>query len=180
MLRVLAAAGGADALAAVVKASKSATPEVKAAAIRRLADWKTKDAAGPLLAAAEAADDRTLSVIALRGAIRLARDRSVETDERMKILASAMKIAPGAAEKREVLAAVQAFPAAAGLAIAVPCLDDDAVREEAAVAVVRISETVVKTNAAAVRDPLDKVIKATKNNGVRDNAQRILTQANKV
>jgi HEAT repeat protein len=176
MVRVLSATGGADALAAVVTASKSTAAEVKEAAIRAMADWRTKDAATPLLAAAQTVDNQTLKVIALRGAIRLSRDKAISAAERVTILTAAMKLAPGTGEKREVLSALQAVPDAAGLALAVPCLDDDGTREEAALAIVKIAETVVKTSPAAVRDPLTKVIAATKNNGTKNNAQRILDQ----
>ena len=125
------------------------------------------------------AAEGNLKVIALRGAIRLAGDKAMAAEEKSTILTGAMKVATRPEEKREILGALGGAPSVAALNAAATCIDDEAVREEACAAVVKIAQEVVKTNAAAVRVPLGKVAEATKNNGVRDQANRILNQAAK-
>jgi HEAT repeat protein len=175
---VLSTAGGAKALAAVVAAGKQGQGEVKDVAIRTLADWRGKEAAAPLLDIAGSAEGN-LKVLALRGVVRMASDRTTPAEERLKLLGPAMKLASRQEEKRDILGALGSIPTAAALTVAAASLDDDQVREEACQAVVKISQEVVKTNAAAVKDPLTKVSQVARDNRLRDNAKRILDQAAK-
>jgi HEAT repeat protein len=176
VVRVLGAAGGPKALAAVSTAAKSGQGDVKNAAIRTLADWRSKDAAAPLLQAAMTAEG-DLKIIAIRGLTRMAGDRTLTAEEKTTILSGAIKVATRPEEKREILGAMGNAPSAGTLQAAAASIDDDAVREEACLAVVRIAEQVAKTTPAAVLTPLGKVAEATKNNDTRNRAQRIMQQA---
>jgi hypothetical protein len=143
------------------------------------AEWRGKEAVIPLLDIARAGDNATYKVLALRGAVRLAGGRGMAVDEKAMVLAEAMKLADRAEEKREVLAALGGMQTPAALKLAAACLEDDAVKEEAAAAVVQIAETVVKQDPKAVVDPLTKAAKVAKDQRVRDRAQAILTKAGK-
>ena len=178
MIRVLGAAGTAKALAAVVANTTSANAEVKDAAVHALAEWKAKEGAAPLLEVARTSDNAAHKVLAVRGAVRLtAKDMSPE--ERMKILPEALKLATRPEEKREAIAALARLQSVESLQAVAPCLDDPAVQEEAAMAVVQIAEPLAKKDPDAVRDPVAKALKVTKNDRVRSTAERILGQDKK-
>ena len=179
MIRVLGAAGSRKALEAVAAAAKSPSAEIKDAAVRTLADWRAKEAAEPLLEIVRTSENPTHKVLALRGVIRLASARSLADDDKVRLLSEAMKAAKRPEEKREVLGGLGSTATLASLEIAAACLDDEAVKEEAAAAVVQIAEKLAKRNPDAVRDAVGKALKATSNAGVRASAEKILGQAKK-
>ena len=97
----------------------------------------------------------------------------------MKILPEALKLATRPEEKRAAIAALARIQTVESLQAVAPCLDDDAVKEEAAMAVVQIAEPLAKTRPDAVRDPVGKAAKITKDDRVRSTAERILGQEKK-
>jgi len=179
MIRVLGTAGTKKAMDTLLAVSKDGAAELKEAAVRTLAGWRSKDAATPLLEVVRNTDNATLKVLALRGAIGLASAKGVSNEDKMKILPEALRLAVRPEEKREVLGGLAAVQTLASFQAAAPCLDDDAVKEEAAAAVVQIAEKIAKQNADAVRDTLTKAAGLAKNERVRAAAERILGQIKK-
>jgi hypothetical protein len=118
-------------------------------------------------------------VLALRGAIRLASAKGTSNEDKMKILPEAMRLAVRPEEKREVLGGLATVQTLAAFQAAAPCLDDDAVSQEAAAAVVQIADKIAKQNADAVRDALTKAARIAKDERVRAAAERILGQIKK-
>jgi HEAT repeat protein len=177
MIRVLGAAGSGKAMDAVAAAAKSTTAEVKDAAVRALADWRGKEAADPLLEVVRTSDNPTHKVLALRGVIRLASAKTLADDDKVRLLSQAMKAAKRPEEKREVLGGLGSVQTLGALEIATACLDEEAVKEEAAAAVVQIAGKLARQNPAAVRDAVEKALKATSNAEVRASAQKILGPA---
>jgi HEAT repeat protein len=174
MLRVLGTSGNAKALTIVTAYAKNPAPELKDAAVRALAGWRTKDAAGPLLQIAQTSDNPTHQVLAVRGVVRMAALKDTPGGERQKLLAAAMLAAKRPDEKREVLGVLSGAPSAGSLQLAAKCLDDDGVKEEAAAAVVQIAEKVAKQNPDAARDAVSKALAVTKDKRVRASAEKIL------
>jgi len=179
MIRVLGAAGTGAAMDAVVACVTSSRADIKDVAIHVLKDWPRKEAIGPLLQIAQAADNQTHKVLALRGVLRLASDKSMKPDEKIKVLGEAMKAVKRPEEKREVLAVLGTVHTLQALRMAAECLDDDAVKDEAAAAVIQIAPSVAKDNPDAVREAANKILKTTKDERLRSGAQRILGQAGK-
>jgi HEAT repeat protein len=179
MIRVLGAAGTRKAMDTVLATTKDGSPELKEAAVRSLADWRNKDAAAPLLEVVRNTDNATMKVLALRGAIRLASAKGTSNEDKMKILPEAMRLAVRPEEKREVLGGLATVQTLAAFQAAAPCLDDDAVSQEAAAAVVQIADKIAKQNADAVRDALTKAARIAKDERVRAAAERILGQIKK-
>jgi HEAT repeat protein len=178
MMRVLGTAGTTKALAAVVANTTSANADVKDAAVHALAEWRAKEGAAPLLEVARSSDNAAHKILAVRGAVRLT-SRDMSPEERMKILPEALKLATRPEEKREAIAALSRLQTAESLQAVAPYLDDDAVKEEAAMAVVQIAEPLAKQSPDAVRDAVAKALKVTKNDRVRSTAERILGQDKK-
>jgi HEAT repeat protein len=179
ILRVLGAAGSRKAMEAVAAATKSASAETKDAAVRVLAGWPGKEAAPAMLAVAQNSDNPKHRVLVLRGIVRLAALKDTPAADSAKLLGEAMKSAKTPDEKREVLGGLSAVKTVEALQTAAACLDDEAIREEAAAAVVQIAEGLAKQEPAAVRDAVGKAAKATKNDQLRASAERILARVKK-
>ena len=179
MIRILGAAGSRKAMEAVVTCTKSTNDAIKDAAVRTLADWRWKEAAEPLTEILRTSDNAAHKVLALRGVVRLAATKSLADGDKVSLLSEAMKAASRPEEKREVLGGLGSVQTLAALEVAATCLDDAAVKEEAAAAVVQIAAKLARQNPAAVRDAVEKALKATTNDGVRSSAERILGQIKK-
>ena len=70
----------------------------------------------------------------------------------------------GLAEVRDILA----------LQAVVPCLGNDALKEEAASAAVRIGRDIAEGNPQAVKDAMEKVLYVSKNDGLKREAKEVL------
>ncbi len=135
---------------------------VKDAAIRALADWRDDAPAADLLAVAKTADKPAHHVFALRGYIRmigLRKDRSA--DERLKMCQEAMAAAKRDEERRAVLAVVADVPTPDALKMAEGCLPNAALKNEAAIAVIRIAKATSGGDAEAAKQAIAKAAAAT-------------------
>jgi len=175
LLGVLAGIGGIDALAVVAKDTGSSDKDVKEAAVRALASWPEMGAAESLLKLAGKSDNKTHRTLAIRGYIRLISLPSNRTAaQRVKLFAEAMKAAPGPAEKKLILGALAPVRTVEAMALAMKYVDDPALREEAAMAAVKIAcptgrrQKLLK--GAEVRKNLEKIIAVAKNKWTRDTA----------
>ncbi|HYE20933.1 MAG TPA: hypothetical protein VEA69_20980 [Tepidisphaeraceae bacterium] len=139
--KALARLAGPKALAAVAADLKSDDAAVKDGAIRALADWADESAAAALLevAAGNHAAKPNQQVLAVRGVITLARNAKAESAEKVKLLGQTIKAATRPDEKKLALAALASERTTAALDLAAGLLDDDALRPEAALAVVKIA-----------------------------------------
>ncbi|MCY3022158.1 MAG: HEAT repeat domain-containing protein [Planctomycetota bacterium] len=182
LIRVLGAAGCKKALEAVIAQTKGANADLKDVAAHVLGDWRDRAGAASMLDLAQTSANETHQVLALRGLIRLAKEGGSPA-EKVKLLDSVMKTAKQPAEKRSALGVLQDVPTLESLQLAVPCLDNDDIREEAAEAILKIADPLAKQKADnvldAVRDALEKVTKATKRSNVRTAAQKLLNQVKK-
>lgn len=182
-LALLAAAGrigGDKCLAAVRTAVKDQDDKVKDAAIRALADWPDAAAAPDLLEIARTAAAETHQVLAIRGYIRVCRIQSSRpAAETAKMLIAGLETAKRPDEKRQAISGLAEARDLAALQAVVPCLDVEALREEAAHAAVRIGRDIWNhaANAEAVKAAMQKVLEVTKNDGLRKQAQDTLDRA---
>ena len=177
LLGVLSGIGGADALALVVKDTASSDKDAQEAAVRALANWPEMSAATPLLAMAGKSGDKTHRTLAIRGYIRLISLPSNRTAaETVKLFAKAMEAAPGPAEKKTILGALAGVRTVEAMGLAMKYVDDSVLREEAAMAAVKIAcptgrrQKLLK--GANVRKNLEKIIAVAKNKWTRDTAKK--------
>lgn len=177
LFRALGQIGGARALEAVKSAVADADPSARDAALRVLADWQEVAAAPELLALAKAAEGPKQKILALRGYLRLVGHRDLGPEKKLEMCRQAMPLADRAEEKRLVLGALRGVPTAEALALVVPCLDDPALKNEAAAAAVAIGERL--SGNAAVLEAMKKVPAATENPDVRARAAEVLKRAGK-
>jgi HEAT repeat protein len=184
LVRVLGAIGGPAALQAVRTTVNDANPEVHAAAIRALGDWKTVDAAPDLLELAKNGSNATDKTLGLRSYLGLARNTDFPADQRLTMCREASSLVQKADEKKLLLAALGSIQTADSVALIAPYLDDSATKEEASAATVSIAEKLLKGGSAAAAapklvEPLKKAAQATSDAELSKRAQALLEQAQK-
>jgi len=175
LLRVLGTADGKSALEAVVAATKHQDKTIRDAAIRTLADWRTRAAAPTLLALAKDAEEPVHRVLALRGAIRLS-TQGTGAKEKVDLLAQAMSVATRPEEKRQVLAALATAQSPEALRLAAASLADPDLKSEAAAAVIQIAPSVARQDPRLVRETVTKARDITTADSVKAAAKKILDQ----
>ncbi len=181
LLRVLSAVGGETARQAVRTAVTDANPEIHAAAIRALGDWRTADAGPELLALAQSVSNPADKSLCLRGALRLAADADQPAGERLALCRQAAGLAQQPDEKKLLLGALGGIKTAQSLALVAPYLDDASVKEEAGAAVVAIAGALLQAGDASLKpglvDPLQKAAQLTGNADLARRAGDLLRQA---
>ncbi|HPD17202.1 MAG TPA: HEAT repeat domain-containing protein [Planctomycetota bacterium] len=180
LLTVAGRIGGDKSLAAVRAALKDQDEKVKDAAIRALAEWPDAAAAPDLLEIARTAATETHQVLAIRGYIRVCRLQSNRpAAETAKMLIVGLETAKRPDEKRQAISGLAEARDLAALQAVVPCLEVEALKEEAAHAAVRIGRDIWNhpANAEAVKAAMQKVLEVTKNDGLRKQAQETLDRA---
>lgn len=177
LLRLLHTLGGPAAFAAVRGATADADAETREQAYRLLSEWKTPDAAEGLLQAATAAVALSDRVLCLRGAIRLAGSRDLPAEQRLGLCRKAAPLVTRDEERKLLLGVLGGTPAVEALDLALPCLDEAAVRPEAALAVLAIAEPLARgPDAAKATAALEHVARAVPGTDQARRAQEILAQ----
>jgi HEAT repeat protein len=179
LFRLLATVGGYDALRAVCVWVGDSDAEVNTAAIRALCAWKDANAAPILLKLIEKSTNPNDKTLCLRGYIGLVRDESLSTDKKLAMCKEAAGLIQRDEEKKLLLGALGTVPATEALSMAMAHLSNPATKDEAAFAVVAISEKLVEQKPSEVTDALQKVMRATDNRDVTRRARAILNKARK-
>jgi HEAT repeat protein len=179
LLRVLGGVGGRKSLKVVRRAVNDSDSEVRSAAISVLCAWKTPDAALDLLALAMTSPEPSRKTAGLRGYIRLIRDESLSTEEKVLMCSVANTLVQRDEEKKLLLGVLGTVPAVGALSMVMAHLDNPATNDEAGFAAVEISEKIVDQEPGEVTDALQKVMQAVDNKEVTDRAKVILDKANK-
>ncbi|GMW00392.1 MAG: 4-hydroxy-3-methylbut-2-en-1-yl diphosphate synthase (flavodoxin) [Candidatus Hydrogenedentota bacterium] len=175
ILAALNRIGSPKALEAVVTALGDADASLSDEAARVLADWPNAEAAPHLLALAQG-DNASRKDLGLRGYVRLARSEA-DLAKKAEMLTTATGIASKTEEKWLVLGAWGTLPTPGSLDALKPYLDDPAVQNEAAAAIVSAASELGKQEAgkAPAIEALKAVMGKATNEGIKDRAQRTLT-----
>jgi HEAT repeat protein len=181
LLRVLAAVGGPEALKAVQASLDSSDADVRAAAIRALSTWKTTDAAPHLLTLAKEAKEPSERTLALRGYLTLASRGDIPVGERLAMARQAAGIVQRDDEKRLLLGMLSGTGSPEALTLITPYLDDTAIRQEAAMAIVGVAEKFLRgrnqKDTTTLIEPLEKVTQITDNPDLVNRAKTLLRRA---
>jgi len=156
LIQTLPRIGGKKALDTVLREMQSDDAKIKDASVRALADWEEIEAAPKLLEIAKTTDQLPHHVLALRGYVRLVRAirypserelrASKEAQQEMKdkeaqklqMLKDALAIVKRPDEIKGILGALADVRTVESVQVIEPYLDNDAVKNEAAQAVVKI------------------------------------------
>lgn len=178
LLGVLGRIGGQKSLEAVRAAVKDADEKVVDAAIRAMAEWPDATAAADLLDVAKTAATETHQVLAIRGYVRVCRIRTDRpAAETAKMLAAGLAAAKRPDEKKQALGGLRDVRDILALEAVVPCMGDDALKEEAASAATRIGREIWNKNPEAVKAAMEKVLEVSKNDGLKREAKEALDRA---
>ncbi len=177
LLSVLGKIGDSSALPPLVEALNSDNIESRGAAIRALAEWPTSEPAIEMLKAAQNSQDRAHRILALRGSIRLlGLDTKRTPEETIEMYKKAMTLAPDAIEKRRVLSGLANTKSLGALQMSADYLQDKTLFREAEFAVVKIAEGIYENFPQQTRDVLEKVLQASKNDPLRQQAQEVINR----
>jgi len=177
LLRVLGGIGGAEALAAVCQAVDAGPPALRDAAIRTLAAWPDPSAVAALVGVVRKTDDQTHRVVALRGAIRLLGDTAgTSPADAMKAYKDLMAAADRPEDKKLVLGGLAGVSHPDALQMAIACLDDEAVRAEAALATLKIGQALIGADPEAVKAAMEKLQASVPDAKTRQQAGQVLQQ----
>ena len=177
LLGVLGRIGGQNSLKYMRDAVKDPDEKIRDAAIRALAERPDATAAQDLLALAKGAASETHQVLALRGYIRVC---SIRTDrpaaETARMLIVGLETAKRPDEKRQALGGLSQVPHISALRAVVPCMESEALKEEAAIAAVYIGHYLCAEHPEAVKEAVEKAVAITKNEGIKQLANDVLSR----
>ncbi|NQT88417.1 HEAT repeat domain-containing protein, partial [bacterium] len=174
IVQTLAKVGGPEALAAVVAETKSKDATAQDVAIRALIAWPDASAAPALLAIAKGSKEPKYQVLALRGYVTVVDKDAKLGGKKLAMLQDAMAAAKRVDEKILVLGAIGNVRSVAALKAAAVCVDDPALAETAAAAIVKIACPQGRRDKglrnAGVATALGKVVEVSTNDGIRKKA----------
>jgi HEAT repeat protein len=182
LLKALGKLGGPKALAAVKAALRDTDAAAHEAAVRSLADWPDMAAAPDLLAVAKTDAKEANQVLALRGYLRLAGLPERTTEERISMCREALACTKRADVKKLILGVLAEASSPEALAMAIPMLEENPLKNEAAVAVARIAKSLGNRVPESARPALEAVKTISKNKQVladADDALRKIKPAKK-
>lgn len=175
VLSAVARIASPSALAVVASKVEADDAAVADEAVRLLSNWPNADAAPHLLELA-ASDHPTRKALGFRGYVRLAREAAAG-DAKATMLANATELAKTTEERWLVLSAWGTYPTANTLAVLLPNLDDEAVRNEAAAAIIQVAPELARQGDAQRAEAvaaLKTVLEKCDSTAVRERAQRAL------
>ena len=177
LLRVLGKIGDKSALGVLREGLKDKNDTVKETCIRALAEWPTAEPVADLLKVVQASENKLHHVLALRGFVRLiGLESNRPAEETIGMYKQAMSLASDTSEKKMVLSGLANVKLLAALQMAAAYLEDKDLQQEAEVAVVKIAETTVGSSPAESKAALQKVIQISKNEFLREQAQKLISQ----
>ena len=175
VLRLLGRTATLGALEAVRAGLKADDASVREAAIRTLAGWSDATPADELLALARSLTEPAQKLIALRGYVRMA---GLSKDP-AGMYARAMELAQRPEDKRLVLSGLGTTSSPEALLLVEHCLADEALQAEAGLAATQIADRLRHRDEARARQALKRVLGATKDARVRQQAGELLNEVDR-
>jgi len=180
LLRVLGRIGGTKALGAVRTALKDEEAQTQEAAFRTLADWPDGTVAPDLLDLAKGSTALARRVLALRGYVRaigLLTDKPA--DDVVRMYEDAMAVAQRPEDKKVVLAGMAGVASLGALKMAQKCVGDEALRDEALLAEVKIARNLIGSHREEAATALRQAIAEAKSPQVAKEAREALNMVEK-
>lgn len=175
ILETLAQLQGERPLADLRAALHDPAADVRATALRLLAEWQTSEPAADLLAIARSSSDAAERAIALRGFIRLvAQDPSLPPAAALDRYREALALAGTADERRQVLSGIAKVRSRDALDLAASFLQNAEVRPEAEAAVVQVAACTAGAWPEDTRRLLAEIAGSSASEDVRRRAAQLL------
>ena len=177
LLQVLGRIGDSKSLPVLRQALNEKVEEVHIAAIRALSGWPGPEPIDDLLAVAQSTYNARHQVLALRGFVRLIGVASNHSpEETISLYQQAMDLAPNVAEKKMVLSALANEVTLSALEMAAGYLEDEALRQEVEVAVVKIAQAIYQEHPRETKKVLQELLKISTNESIRWEANMVIIQ----
>jgi HEAT repeat protein len=180
-LRLLASAGGPDALAAVKAAVTDKDETVQDEAVRTLSTWpnnwpEDSGVAEPLLALARSGGKPAYQVLALRGYLQYVQgNKQLKDDEKVGKVTEVLPLIKRSEEKRLAIAAIGGVPTPGALELLVTFAAEPAVAEDACSAIVELAGSPVPAVPKQRRqDALQVVIEKSRRDATKKKASELL------
>lgn len=175
LIRVLGGIGNTPAFQAVRGALDDSSEMVRETAVRALAQWPDTAAEEILLQVQQNNPNQTVRTLALRGLVRLlGTDSNRSTTSLVETYKKILARVNDAEEKKLVLSGLAGIPDVNAVNLVEPFLKDDAVKAEAALAMLQIAATLSGTDSENAKNAVQKALAATDNPAVRQKAQEVL------
>ena len=174
LLRVLGTMGGSGALDAVRAAAASSDEAVRETAWQTLCDWPTADALADLAQMTKATADPKLKRLAVRGQLRLIPLQSVAAAQQVAQIEGLLPTIEQVKEQPLALSTLGRLHGAESLALVLPFLSREGLKEEAGVAAVAIAETIVGSHPAEVAEAMKQI--RTNNEQLAERVRRVLAK----
>jgi HEAT repeat protein len=177
LLSAMGQLGGAKALQAIRAAVKSSDEKTHEAGVRALASWPDTTPLDELVTLAKQEKSNTLSVLSLRGYVRLVglpnKRPAVET---IKLYQDAMSAAKRNDERKMVLGGLGEVKDVKALEVVAPFLEDEALVNEACAAAIKIAKESGQSNKDLAKTTMNKVLEVSKNEGQKKAAKNVLSK----
>jgi HEAT repeat protein len=160
--KMLASLGGGKSLKAVSEAFSTGDESTKKAAIAALSSWADVDAAEELIKIARQPANAAYVNKAVDGYLRLVRAAKYQSEQRLLLLREAMAVAKTPAQQQQILKDIEQGKCLNALLFAGRYLDNPALQQAAANAVMNIALADKAYNGALVKDLLNKTINVIK------------------
>ena len=175
LIGVLGKIGDNSALDLLYQSLEHKNLDIRYTAVSALSEWPNPNPLEKLLKVVKTTNDEKHRIIALRGYIRLlGLENSRPPEQTVKMYAAGMNLAENVTEKKMLLSGLAKTGSSAAFNILVSYLDDDQLKQEAQVAVVTIAETSGESDPQAAKDALQKVIRISQNDSLKDRAKKVL------
>jgi HEAT repeat protein len=181
LLRVLGGIANSKSLEALRAALEETNPQVRDTAIRELANWPDAAATEIVLGIFKNTQDQTHRLLALRGLVRLLAlpEAGRSAQKTLEIYSQLLSDARGPDEKKLVLSGLANVSDPKALQLVHKCLDDETVKVEAALAVVKIAGGICSSYPDQAKAALQKVIAGSTDDSLRKLAQDVISTIDK-
>jgi HEAT repeat protein len=178
LLRVLGGIANRKALGMVAIASKEANPALRDTAVRALAKWPDATATEALLDIYLQTDNRTHRLLALRGFVRLLAlpAQDLPAGKMLDMCRRAMSRAESTAEKKLVLSGLANVNNADALIMVEPLLKIEEIRDEAAIAAIKIAGAITQTDPDKAKTAMNHLLASLQDENLRRQAKDVLRQ----
>ncbi|SDM72709.1 DUF1080 domain-containing protein [Pedobacter antarcticus] len=155
---ILSSVGGQKALAAVKQDYTSGTPDQQKAALNALAGWSDQGAMTELIKIAAANKDESVNQTAIGGYLRLIGVLDVTPEQKLLLVREGMAVAVKPEQKQQFLRQLGSAKTFNALVFAGKYLDDPALQQAAAQAIMNIAIADKSLNGSIVRNLIEKTM----------------------
>jgi len=178
LLRVLGKIGDDNALPQLRSSLKDKNSEVRDAAIRALSEWPNAKPLDDLFRIVKGSKNKTNRVLSLRGLVRMiGLDQDHSAKELLKMYKEVMALASDTNEKKTALSGLGEIQSPDALQTAVDLLKNKALRQEAAIAAVKISKAIYDDYSDQSVAAMETILKVSGNESIRKQAKEVIQLA---